>query len=190
MSRATLLTLLESPQLWNFSKAVLVCSDSCVHPLCGRSIDKGVEGILIGEGLEITEANRPSISLIDLIWTPLQAIRLELIGKNLAPMERDYLRQFVAMGGGVASYWRNESGGQSKALPDLKDEVRRVELHRLASQIYDVAINITRLPMFRRRFGEVIASVLEEQDRAQPKIERREGEGSGVQAQFYFNMEP
>ncbi|CAM9298521.1 unnamed protein product [Discosporangium mesarthrocarpum] len=72
---------------------------SCLY----RSIDEGVDGIVMSPELHLTERNRPSIQLIQTIWAPLQAVRLEMIAKELSPTERSYLREFVASGGGVTS---------------------------------------------------------------------------------------
>eukprot|EP00656_Telonema_subtile_P014393 TRINITY_DN17375_c0_g1_i1.p1 TRINITY_DN17375_c0_g1~~TRINITY_DN17375_c0_g1_i1.p1 ORF type:complete len:407 (+),score=88.99 TRINITY_DN17375_c0_g1_i1:9-1229(+) len=108
-----------------------------------RSLDFGASGILLADGLEVTEENRPKHMIGNLFWEPSIELKAALLAAELSVEEFLSLERHLLAPNGV------HLQGQRDCLTDIATRVTRM------------ATNAARLPAFKERIDEVVKHILE-----------------------------
>ncbi|KAJ7565735.1 hypothetical protein O6H91_02G072700 [Diphasiastrum complanatum] len=112
-------------------------------------------GLILHDGLEVNNSNRPHDGVLDWFFDPLVVLKEQIKAANLQEAEVHYLEKLALTNGHPEQldFW------QSGAFPP-EDNLKRAELQAIARRIQGIATSITRLPTYRRQFQQFVRSLL------------------------------
>lgn len=124
-----------------------------------RSAKANSGGLLLSNGAEITSENRPKNTLFDWFFDPLMVIKEQIKAENFTEEEEEYLKKRVLMFGGPSNL--------KHTLPHVPslNERKRADIDAFARRLQGITKSISRYPTSKRRFDDLVKSLLLELER-------------------------
>lgn len=114
-----------------------------------RSIELGSAGIVLGDGTEVNDENRPHNPIGNAVYLPCIAVKQDIVRLNLSAAERIYLEKLVLLGN------RPDTDVETPEGCDI-DPARTAALRGVRSGMIGLATSVTMMPQFHRLFGNVL----------------------------------
>ena len=117
----------------------------CIH----RSVyEVKSDGLVLTSGVEVNEDNRPGGPIGNMFWNPAMAMKERMKELNLSHMEDSFLRYSILK--------QDISEAKAKEVLVQYSEKRMKELNEIIAMANSMAINVSRLARYTRRFAEVM----------------------------------
>lgn len=115
-----------------------------------RSVELDSEGIVLATGVEITEENRPSGTVSNLVWRPSLHVKGLIKAAKLDEADKQFVRRSLLR--------QHNDDPDCATLP----QGRIVVLNEITSKLNSLAINVSRLMKFSTRFREVLVLLIQD----------------------------
>nr|XP_043617200.1 uncharacterized membrane protein At3g27390 [Erigeron canadensis] len=120
-----------------------------------RSIKVGSEGLVLLDGLEITQLNRPQDKLFEWFFHPILVIKEQIRAIQLSEGEIKYLEKVILFG---TDPQRMESWDNGSIVPE--DPVRAAQIQGISRRLLGLTRGASKLPTYRRRYRQVIKNLI------------------------------
>ena len=117
----------------------------CIHR---SAYEVKSDGLVLTSGVEVNEDNRPGGPIGDMFWKPAMAMKERITELNLSCMEDSFLRYSILK--------QDISEAKAKEVLVQYSEKRMKELNEIIAMANSMAINVSRLARYTRRFAEVM----------------------------------
>ena len=115
-----------------------------------RSVELDSEGIVLAKGVEITEENRPSGTVSNLVWRPSMHVKGLIKAAKMDEADKQFVRRSLLR--------QHNDDPDGATLP----QGRIVVLNEIISGLNSLAINVSRLMKFSTRFREVLVLLIQD----------------------------
>ncbi|XP_071710149.1 uncharacterized membrane protein At3g27390 [Rutidosis leptorrhynchoides] len=120
-----------------------------------HSIKVGSEGLVLRDGLEITNFNRPQDRLLDWFFHPILVIKEQIKVIQLSEGEIRYLEKMVLFG---SDSQRMQSWDNGSYLPD--ELLRAAQIQGIGRRMTGLVRGASKLPTYRRKYRQVIKNLI------------------------------
>ncbi|KAG0490408.1 hypothetical protein HPP92_007271 [Vanilla planifolia] len=125
----------------------------CILQCLLRSAKLHVNGLLISDGVELTDFTWPKDKVLEWLFGPLVIMKEQMKGLHLDENEESCLRTLImANSNERPEDW--EGSGFSSG-----DMVRRAQLQAILRRLQGMVASLSILPTFRRRFNSLVKSL-------------------------------
>ncbi|GJN02774.1 hypothetical protein PR202_ga20158 [Eleusine coracana subsp. coracana] len=111
----------------------------------------GSGGLLLGNGFEVNQHNRPQDRLLDWVFHPVLVLKEQIQALNMTEEEVRFLEKLTLFIGNPtsASGWDNGA-----AVP--QDPVRTAQIQAISRRLVGIVRSLSKFPTYRRRFRHVV----------------------------------
>ncbi|GAV88257.1 hypothetical protein CFOL_v3_31680 [Cephalotus follicularis] len=127
----------------------------CILQMLLRSVKANSQGLLLGDGTEITSTNRPKDTFFDWFLNPFLIIKDQIKAENLNEAEEEYFYKLVLLCGDPERLKNTNIGSPPES------ELKRAELDALARRLQGITRSISRYPTCRRHFECLLKTLSE-----------------------------
>ncbi|KAF6164051.1 hypothetical protein GIB67_037817 [Kingdonia uniflora] len=152
----------------------------CILQCLLSSAKTGRPGLLIADGVEMTNLNWPKDKVFDWFIGPLLVMKEQIKGLHLDENEEACLRNLIMSCNNERPEDWNSTGFPSD------DGVRRAQLQAIIRRLQGIVASMTRMPTFRRRFHHLVKVLyIEAIERTDAALSSRDGgRNSKTKAKF------
>ncbi|OVA10451.1 hypothetical protein BVC80_8983g20 [Macleaya cordata] len=119
-----------------------------------HSIKAGSGGLLMVDGVEVNNLNRPQDRLLDWFFHPVMVLKEQIKAINLEESEVRFLEKVVLFG---TDSKRMESWENGCVVP--QDAVRTAQIQGISRRLMGMTRSISKFPTYRRKFGQVVKNL-------------------------------
>lgn len=116
-----------------------------------QSIKAGSGGLLLGNGIEINQHNRPQDRLLDWLFHPVLALKDHIQALNMTDEEVRFLEKLTLFVGDMARANAWDNGAE---VP--QDPVRLAQIQAISRRLVGIMRGLSKFPTHRRRFRHVV----------------------------------
>ncbi|KAJ0965287.1 hypothetical protein J5N97_026425 [Dioscorea zingiberensis] len=125
----------------------------CILRCLLRSAKSDSYGLLISDGVELTDFNWPKDKVLGWLLEPLLIMKEQIKGLNLDENEETYLRKLIM------TYNTEKLEDWDDSGFPLDDNVRRAQLQAIFRRLQGIVASMSRIPGFRRRFNNLVKAL-------------------------------
>ncbi|EPS60872.1 hypothetical protein M569_13929, partial [Genlisea aurea] len=120
-----------------------------------RSIESGSEGLVLVDGTELNQFNRPQDRLLDWFFHPVLVLKEQIRALRLEEGEIGYVEKVVLFGNDKERYasWDNGS-----LVP--KDSLRAAQIEGICRRMTGMSRSVSKLPTYRRKYRQVVRELI------------------------------
>ena len=137
-----------------------------------HSIKAGSRGLLLGNGVELDQQNRPQDLLLDWCFHPVLVLKDQIQALNMTEQELRFLEKQTLFVGNSASANVWDNGAE---IP--KDPVRTAQIQAISRRMVGIVRSMSKFPTYRRRYRHVVKLLVAY------SVEREGSFGSSVSGQ-------
>ncbi|XP_062225782.1 uncharacterized membrane protein At3g27390-like isoform X3 [Phragmites australis] len=116
-----------------------------------QSIKAGSGGLLLGNGVEVNQHNRPQDRLLDWFFHPVLVLKEQIQALNITEEEVGFLEKLTLFIGNAASANAWDNGAQ---IP--QDPLRTAQIQAISRRMVGIVRSLSKFPTYRRRFRHVV----------------------------------
>ncbi|KAJ1271247.1 hypothetical protein BS78_06G114400 [Paspalum vaginatum] len=116
-----------------------------------QSIRAGSGGLLLGNGIEVDQHNRPQDLLLDWFFHPVLVLKEQIQALNMAEEEVRFLEKLTLFVGDTAKANAWDNGAE---IP--QDPVRLAQIQAISRRLVGIIRSMSKFPTHRRRFRHVV----------------------------------
>ncbi|XP_043712191.1 uncharacterized membrane protein At3g27390 [Telopea speciosissima] len=120
-----------------------------------RSIKFGADGLLLLDGVEVNNLNRPQDRLVEWFFHPVMVLKEQIKVINMVEGEVEFLEKVVLFGSDIK---RMEAWENGSVVP--QDPLRAAQIEGIGRRLIGIATAISKLPSYRRKFQLVVKSLM------------------------------
>lgn len=129
-------------------------SYSMLHSLL-NSIKAGSVGLLLIDGTEVTQLNRPQDRLLDWFFQPVMVLKEQIKFIKLEEGELRFLEKITLFGSNTE---RVEAWENGSTVP--QDSLRGAQIQAISRRVMGLTRNITKFPTYRRRYRNAVKAMI------------------------------
>ncbi|GAB2282603.1 hypothetical protein Dimus_017141 [Dionaea muscipula] len=130
-------------------------SYACLHTLLSTINSRLDGGILLLDGVVITQENRPQDRLPDWLFQPVMLLKEQIMAINLREDEIRYLEKVVLFGSNTQRMLAWENGG---SVP--QDSLRAAQIQAISRRLTGMVRSISKFPTYRRQFRQIVKALV------------------------------
>ncbi|XP_038691651.1 uncharacterized membrane protein At3g27390-like isoform X2 [Tripterygium wilfordii] len=119
------------------------------------SIKVSSNGLLLVDGIEVTNFNRPKDKLLDWFFNPVMVLKEQIRAINLGDNEVRFLEKVILFGSNTR---RMEAWDNGSLLP--QDPLRAAQIQGISRRMTGMVRSVSKLPTYRRRFRQVVKTII------------------------------
>lgn len=119
------------------------------------SIKSGSVGLVMLDGVEVTNLNVPQDRLMDWFFQPIMVLKEQIKVIALGEGEIRYLEKFIIFGGNTQ---RMESWNNGSFVPE--DALRAAQIQGITRRMIGIVRSVSKLPTYRRKFRNVVKALI------------------------------
>lgn len=119
--------------------------------LCSAKTDGS--GLLISDGMELTNFNWPREKVLEWLFGPLLIMKEQIKGLDLKENEESCLRKMIMTNKNERPEYWNYEEFQSD------NKVRRAQIQAIFRRLQGMMVSLSRMPTFRRRFSNLMKAL-------------------------------
>ncbi|KAG8064737.1 hypothetical protein GUJ93_ZPchr0004g40205 [Zizania palustris] len=125
----------------------------CYSLLCTilHSIKAGSGGLLVGNGIEVNQYNRPQDRLIDWFLHPVLVIKDQIQALKMTEEEVRFLEKMILFVGNSA-----RANGWDNGAEIPQDPVRTAQIQAISRRMVGIVRSVSKFPTYRRRHRHVV----------------------------------
>ncbi|XP_058089144.1 uncharacterized membrane protein At3g27390 [Magnolia sinica] len=129
-------------------------SYSFLHGLL-NSIKAGSNGLLLSDGTDVTQLNRPQDRLLDWFFHPIMVMKEQIKVLKISEGEVRFLEKLVLLGGNTdrMDAWKNGS-----EVP--QDALKAAQIQAISRRVIGMTRSVSKFPTYRRRFRNVVKALV------------------------------
>lgn len=116
-----------------------------------QSIKAGSGGLLLGNGVEVDQQNRPQDLLLDWFFHPVLVLKDQIQVLKMREEEVRFLEKSTLFVGNFASANAWDNGAE---IP--KDPVRTAQIQAISRRMVGIVRSMSKFPTYRRRYRHVV----------------------------------
>ncbi|WVZ85857.1 hypothetical protein U9M48_032719 [Paspalum notatum var. saurae] len=116
-----------------------------------QSIRAGSGGLLLGNGIEVDQHNRPQDLLLDWFFHPVLVLKEQIQALNMAEEEVRFLEKLTLFVGDMAKSNAWDNGAE---IP--QDPVRLAQIQAISRRLVGIMRSMSKFPTHRRRFRHLV----------------------------------
>lgn len=146
------------------------------------SINEGLDGILLNNGVVLNYRNRPQDRLMDWFFQPIMVLKEQIKVIKMGEGEVRYLEKLTLLGGGnknnILRDWDNGAvvpqdpliAAQIQAISrrcefifgsfDMSISVKELMVTRFPCRLVGITVSVSKFPTYRRRYRQVVKNLI------------------------------
>ncbi|XP_062225784.1 uncharacterized membrane protein At3g27390-like isoform X4 [Phragmites australis] len=116
-----------------------------------KMVQAGSGGLLLGNGVEVNQHNRPQDRLLDWFFHPVLVLKEQIQALNITEEEVGFLEKLTLFIGNAASANAWDNGAQ---IP--QDPLRTAQIQAISRRMVGIVRSLSKFPTYRRRFRHVV----------------------------------
>lgn len=125
----------------------------CILQFLLTSAKTDAKGLLISDGVELTNFNWPKDKVLEWLFGPLLIMKEQIKGLDLRDNEESCLRKLIMINKNEIPEDWDDSGFPSD------DKVRRAQIQAIFRRLQGMVALLSRMPTFRRRFKNLLKAL-------------------------------
>lgn len=120
-----------------------------------HSVKSGVDGLIMIDGYEINNLNRPQDRLLDWFFQPVMLLKEQIKVLGLDEIEMKFLQKVLLFGNDIRMMkgWENEG-----LVP--QDSLRAAQIQGISRRMIGMTRSISKIPTYRRKFRNVVKALI------------------------------
>lgn len=137
-----------------------------------QSIKAGSAGLLLGNGVEVDQQNRPQDLLLDWFFHPVLVLKDQIQALKMTEQDVRFLEKLTLFVGNSASAHAWDNGAETP-----QDPVRTAQIQAISRRMVGIVRSMSKFPTYRRRYRHVVKLLVAY------SVEREGSFGSSVSGQ-------
>ncbi|KAL5557029.1 hypothetical protein UlMin_039265 [Ulmus minor] len=119
------------------------------------SIKANSEGLLLLDGVEVNNLNRPKDKLLDWFFNPIMVLKDQIKAINLGECETRFLEKVVLFGSNTQ---RMEAWTNGSLVP--LDALRAAQIQGISRRMTGMVRSVSKFPTYRRKFRQIVKDLV------------------------------
>ncbi|XP_058097092.1 uncharacterized membrane protein At3g27390-like isoform X3 [Magnolia sinica] len=120
-----------------------------------HSVKVGSSGLLLTDGVDVTQQNRPRERVLDFFFQPVMVLKEQIRVLRLVEGEVGFLEKITLFG---CNAERFEAWDNGSLVP--QDALRAAQIQAISRRVTGMTRSISKFPTYRRRFRDVIKALI------------------------------
>ncbi|XP_077214104.1 putative membrane protein At3g27390 [Tasmannia lanceolata] len=120
-----------------------------------NSIKAGAGGIMLSDGTDVNQLNRPQDILIDWFFNPILVLKEQIKAIKMGEGELRLLEKFIIFGDNKE---RMEAWDNGSLVPE--DAVMAAQIQAMSRRLIGMMRSVSKLPTYRRRYRQVVKALI------------------------------